>query len=208
MRRIKPYKTTRNALASLDNGGRFYNLLTQAKDGNVTSAEVARVAGVFNDKQRMVLYLEMSLSELDERSIKNIRSSLSDDLRSAYRRYSPQRLLPSEAQGKGKVAGSAIITGIPQFVKANSDFVGFVMIPMSTGKSTTIMMIPMIDQYDVYEIRDEVTSKEFLIAHARGTTKLPECVVRCGGILKELKTAKKGSGRPKKFLEGLYYALV
>ncbi len=208
MRKIRPYKTSRNALASLDNGGRFYNLLTQARDGNVTSAEVARVAGVFNDKQKMVLYLEMSLSALDERSVKSILSSLSDDLRSAYRRYSPQRLLPSEAQGKGKVAGSAIITGIPQFVQANSDFVGFVMIPISTGKSTTMMMIPMIDQYDVYELRDEETSKVFLIAHARGATKLPEQAIRCGGILKELKKGKKGTGKPKKFLEGQYYAVV
>ncbi len=29
MRKIRPYKTSRNALASLDNGGRFYNLRRQ-----------------------------------------------------------------------------------------------------------------------------------------------------------------------------------
>ncbi len=174
----------------------------------MTSAEVARVAGVFNDKQKMVLCLEMSLSELDADSLRSIRSSLSADLRASCKQYSPHRLLPSTAQSKGRVGRSAIITGIPQFVKANSDFAGFIMIPMTTGKSTTMMMIPIIDQYDVYEIRDEKTSKEFVIAHARGASRLPERTIRCGGIVKELKTNKKGTGKPKKFLEGLYYSLI
>ncbi|MCH6588222.1 MAG: hypothetical protein IH805_07905, partial [Proteobacteria bacterium] len=75
-----------------------YNLLTQASDGNVSSAELAKVAGVFGDKQKMVLYLEMSIVELDEHSIKSIRSALTTDLKLAYKRYRPQRLLPSEAQ--------------------------------------------------------------------------------------------------------------
>lgn len=208
MKQIVPYKTSKNALAALDNGGRFYNLLTQASDGNVSSAELAKVAGVFGDKQKMVLYLEMSIAELDEHSIKGIRSALTSDLKLAYKRYRPQRLLPSEAQAKGRLSASAIITGIPKFMKANSDFTGFIMIPISTGKSMSMIMVQIIDQYDVYEIRDRETSREFIIAHARGSVKLPPRTIRCGGILKELKTGKKGSGKPKKFLESLYYTPV
>jgi hypothetical protein len=208
MKQIVPYKTHRNALAALDNGGRFYNLITQANDGQVTRAELARVAGVFNDRQKMVLYLEMSISELEAQAIKDIRRTLSHDLKAAYKRYCPQRLLPSEAQVQGRVSSNAIITGVPKFVKSNSDFNGFIMIPISTGKTTTFMMVPIIDVYDVYEIRDDKTSREFLIAHARGSTKLPQNTVRCGGILKELKADKKSTAKPKKFLETLYYTLV
>ncbi len=208
MKHIVPYKTAKNALASLDNGGRFYNLITKANDGQVTQAELARVAGVYNNKQKMVLYLEMSLCELNEQAVKSIRSTLSDDLKKAYKRYCPQRLLPSEAHLQGRVSANAIITGVPTFVKSNSDFNGFIMIPISTGKTTTFMMIPIVDVYDVYEIRDHKTAREFLIAHARGSAKLPQTTVRCGGILKELKGDKKGKTTPKKFLETLYYTLV
>lgn len=210
MKQIVPYKTARNALSALDNGGRFYNLITQANDGHVTKAELARVAGVFTDRQKMVLYLEMSISELDQQAVKDIRSSLSDDLKLAYKRYCPQHLLPSEAQLQGRISANAIITGVPTFVKSNSDFTGFIMMPISTGKTTTFMMIPIIDVYDVYEIRDHKTAREFLIAHARGSVKLPAKPVRCGGIIKELKPDKKTKTRtkPKKFLETLYYTLV
>lgn len=207
MKKIHPYKTSRNALAALDNGGRFYNLITKAHDGNVTPAELARVAGVYSNKQRMILYLEMSLCELDECAMRDIRSALSKDLKTAYKRYCPQRLVPSEAQLKGKKSCNAIVTGVPKFVKSNSDFNGFIMFPITTGKTTTMMMVPIIDVYDVYELRDRKTSREFLIAHARGSVKLPPRLVRCGGIIKELNPDKKAKQKtkPKKFLETLYY---
>ncbi len=40
------------------------------------------------------------------------------------------------------------------------------------------------------------------------SAKLPEEVVRCGGILKELKGDEKGKAKPKKFLETLYCTRV
>jgi len=207
MKKITPYKSARGALASLDNGGRFYNLLTHANDGYINSGELAKVAGVFTDKQKMVLYLEMSLSELDDSAVKNIHSSLSDSLKNAYDKYLPQRLVPSEAQQKGKISSAAIITGVPKFVKSNSDFKGFIMTPISTGKTMSMIMVPIIDYYDVYELRDQKTSKEFIIAHARGSAKLPEKMIRCGGILKELQSDEKGTGT-KKFLESMYYTIL
>lgn len=118
MRKIAPYKTAKNALASLDNGGRFYNVLTQANDGDVTSAELAKVTGVFSDMQKMI-----------------------------------------------------------------------------------------VDHYDVYEIRNDVSADVFLIAHARGTAKLAPKLTRCGGIIKQLKGGKQQS-RHKFFLETLYYTPV
>jgi len=205
MKKIIPYKTFRNALVSLDNGGRFYNLLTKANDGQVSSAELAKVAGVFNDKQKMVLYLEMSLSYLDEPSRKSIHASLSDDLKKSYKKYSPQRMLPSQAQKAGKLKSNAIITGVPRFVDAKSEFTGFIMVPIMAGKVMTFVMIPIIDQYDVYELRDDLISKEFIIAHARGKVKLPEAEIRCGGIIKELKADKKEKSKATKFLEAMYY---
>jgi hypothetical protein len=45
MRAIEPYKTVRGAAKALDNGGRFYNLLTQAGDKVVDAGELARADG-------------------------------------------------------------------------------------------------------------------------------------------------------------------
>jgi len=47
MREIKLYKTKRGLQKTLDNGGRFYNIFTDAGDDVVSRAELAKAAGVF-----------------------------------------------------------------------------------------------------------------------------------------------------------------
>jgi hypothetical protein len=61
---VKPYTEINKAVISLDNGGRFYNLLTKAKDGIINQAELGKSGGIFNDKQKMILFLELSISKL------------------------------------------------------------------------------------------------------------------------------------------------
>ena len=56
MKKVNPYKSQAAALKSLDNGGRFFNVLTKADDGQITSAELSKVAGAFSNKQLMNLY--------------------------------------------------------------------------------------------------------------------------------------------------------
>lgn len=208
MKKITPYKTTRNALASLDNGGRFYNLITKADDGKISTAELSKAAGVFSGKQQMVLFLEMSLSTLPAESRKQILSSVSEDIKEAIYKYPTQHLLPSEAERKGILSRNAIVTGIPRRIDSTEKFTGFIMIPVMAGKVTTFMMIPIIEQYDIYELRDEKSSKEFLIAHSKSTNKLPEIRIKCAGVLKELKSEEKESSKVSIFLETIYYSII
>lgn len=205
MRKIVPYKTQRNALAALDNGGRFYNIFTEADDGEISTAELARVAGAFTDKQKMFLYLDMTLAGLDQDATNIVINSMSNELKQAYDQFKPAHYIPSEANIRGKASKSAIVTGIPHYVKSNSDFTGFIMIPVSTGKTTTFMMVPMIDHYDVYEVCDKDSSEEFLVAHTRGTKKLVEKATAFGGILKNLQNKKKKNTKQRLFLEAIYY---
>ena len=207
MKEIIPYKTAENALESLDNGGRFYNLITKADDGNINSAELSKVAGVISGKQQMILFLEMSLSILETESRKDILRTLSLDLKSAIRKYPTQYLLPSEAQIKGILSQNAIITGIPTYIESKSDFNGFIMIPIMTGKVTTFMMVPIIDHYDVYELRDDTSSETFLIAHTKESDKLPQKRMTFGGILKELKKKKDEKAPSSNYLETHYYLM-
>ena len=206
MRKITPYKNKKNALATLDNGVRFYNLLTQASDGEISSAELAKAAGVYSDRQQMILNLEMSICELDLASEEDIVRQLSSDLKLSYNKYKPAYYTPKQALEKAQPAQSTIVTGVPKYIESSSDFTGFIMVPVMTGSVMTMIMIPIIDKYDVYEIRSKATDQSFLIAHARGQRKLEPVKTRFGGIIKELKAKKGEPQKHKIFLETLYYS--
>jgi len=205
MKKIEPYKNINDAISNLDNGGRFYNILTKADDGIISKSELGKVGGIFNDKQQMILFFELSISNLDDKKRNTIISKLEESLQELYLKHKPIELLPSEAHTKGVIASNAIITGIPRLTQSKSDFIGFIMIPIIAGNVTTFSMIPLIDLYDVYELRDEESDKNFLIAHSKGTNKLPEKRIKVAGVLKELKSAKNEKKASKKFLEAVYH---
>jgi hypothetical protein len=79
------------------------------------------------------------------------------------------------------------------------------MIPVITGNVTTFSLIPLIDIYDVYELRNAKSSQSFLIAHSKGTHKLPEKKIKVAGVLKELKANKNEKKASKMFLEAVYH---
>lgn len=203
MKKVTPYKSQAAALKSLDNGGRFFNVLTKADDGEITSAELSKVAGAFSDKQLMNLYLDMSLAQLPKRDI--VLASLSDKLNKAYQRYRPQYLSPIAAATSKQVGVTAIVTGIPQYKQSKTEFSGFIMVPIISGNVTTFMMIPIMDEYDVYEIKDQQSDELFIIAHARSNRKLDEVPTRVGGYLKELQVDERNESEKRLFLETYYY---
>lgn len=46
MKKVSPYQNLNTALKSLDNGGRFYNILTKAEDGIINQAEIGKVGNL------------------------------------------------------------------------------------------------------------------------------------------------------------------
>ena len=205
MEKVKPYSEINEAILSLDNGGRFYNLFTKAEDGIISQAELGKVGGIFNDKQQIILFLEMAISSLKSNEKEMIISKLDKELGQTYLKYKPQILLPSEANEKGKIASSAILKGVPRLIDKKSDFNSFIMVPIMAGNVTSSMMIPIIDNYNVYELRDEKTSETFIIAHSRDSQELPNKMITIAGVLKELKSEKDDKSNSEKFLEATYY---
>ncbi len=205
MKQIEPYVNVSEAISALDNGGRFYNVLTHAEDGIISQSEVGKVGGLFNEKQKVILFLELSVSKLDASAKAGIISKLDDGLQKSYQKYKPQELLPSEANSKGVLSCNAIITGYPKMIDSKSDFTGLILIPIMTGKAMTFIPVPIIEKYDIYEIRDEASSDTFLIAHAKDSEKLPEQKIKVAGVLKELKMKKDDESSAKKFLEINYF---
>lgn len=205
MKKITPYPSLQEAKEALDNGGRFYNLLTKADDGVISKAELGKVAGVFNDKQKMMLFLTLAISELHENDRNVIVHTLSEDLRTLYHQHKPQELLPSEVATQGDLSANVILEGIPKLIESKSDFNGFIMIPTMAGSVMTFIMVPIIDEYDVYELKDEASAASFTIAHTKRSAKLPEKKIKVAGVLKELKAKEDEEKASKKFLEAVYY---
>lgn len=206
MKKIEPYKNVNSALQSLDNGGQFFNFRTKAKDGIITQSELGKIGGVFIENQQLILFLEMSLLQLDQSAKKTVISKLDSGLQKKYLKYKPQELLPSEANSKGIISSNAIIKGIPKLIDSKSDFEGFIMFPIMSGNTTTFAMIPLIDEYDVYELRDEESSETFLIAHLKDSERLPNKKMILGGVLKELNEREEENEAKGKFLEAIYHS--
>ncbi len=204
MKQIIPYQNITEALTQLDNGGRFYNLFAKAENGQITAAELTKVAGMFNERQKLILFLELSISKLPKHDQVDIISKLEDKLRRDFLKYKAQELMASEAEERGILAANAIITGVPIVKESKSEFKGIILIPISTGKVMTFIPVPIIDQYDIYEVRDDHSSETFLIAHHRGKEKLPNEKIKVAGVIKELEI-KDSAKTHQKFLEVNYY---
>ena len=205
MYQIEPFQNINDAISNLDNGGRFFNLFTKANDGIITKAELGKSSKIFKNLSQMILFLELSMSKLNNYEKSSIISKLEENLQKIYLKYKPLKLLPSEGVSKGIIASNAIITGIPKLTESKSDLTGFIMIPMTSGNVTTVTPIPLIDVYDVYKLRDEKSDQNFLIAHHKGTKKLPEKKIMVAGILKELKLNENKLDSSPIYLEAVYY---
>ncbi|MCE7043440.1 hypothetical protein [Dyadobacter sp. CY312] len=201
MKQITPYRTVDEALTSLDNGGRFYNIFTREEDGTIAQAELAKVAGLFNEKQKLILFLDLSLSQLDTQSRESVISKLDDQLRVTYKKYKPIEMTPSEVNVVGTKSSNIIVTGIPEMKESKNYFSGMILVPI--GKA--FVPIPISDMYTVYEIKDEQSSEMILIAHAKGSEKLPEKRIKVGGVLKEVKPKKNEKVVVEQFLEINYF---
>ena len=115
MKKVEPFNNAKEALDLLDNGGRFYNLFTDAKDGEIEKAELAKVAGVFTSTQSMFLYIEIAMMNLEQREEEQIIRALSSSLRSEFLNNRPPHYSPAQAVHQGRAASPAVVRGVPRF---------------------------------------------------------------------------------------------
>ncbi len=207
MRELKPYRSKQGLRKAIDNGGRFYNFFTHEDDHVVTRAELAKAAGVFSAGVNAFLFLEMAQQGLESNDRQSIIDLLDSDLRKDYRRNRPKILAPSEVERDGTAGNSVIVTGYPQFVEDRTQFSGFIMIPIMAGKVTTFTMIPIFDQFDVYEVFDDrrMRRPNSMVATVRGQRFAHDGPIRFGGVLRKL-TFKDSTQKSHKFyLDTVFY---
>jgi hypothetical protein len=202
VRQIKPYQTAWGARRALDNGGRFYNLWTQAGDNVIDAGELARAAGVHSPDVKAFLHFEMALTDLAEAQKAEVRSLLSPALQNRLQRSRPRVLDPSAVESEGAAGVPAIVTGYPSFVEDRTQLQAFIIMV-----TPVITMIPIMDQFDVYEVYDtpEQTGPRTLLATVRGSKPLDGIYARFGGVLKELQFEDKTGKNHGLYLEAMYY---
>jgi len=207
MRELKPYRTKHGLQTALDNGGRFYNFFSTSQDNIVTRGELAKAAGVFSASTQAFLFLEMMQQELAAEERQSVLLLLEPGLREDYRRQRPITMLPSKVETEGVAGRSVIVTGYPRFVENRTEFSGFIMIPISTGKTTTFTMIPIFDQFDVYEVFDDrrMRKPNTVDATVRGQRIEHDGPIRFGGVLRKLKFKDKTKKSHQFFLETVFY---
>ncbi len=206
MKKIKPYKSLRGALQALDNGGRFYNLFTQAGDQVISSKELYKAAGVISDKTSAVLFFELALSQLADGDKRQVIARLAPQLKELRRDQkilspAPGNFARSATEGQG-----ILVAGYPRFLHDKSQFSGFIMIPISTGNTTTFMMIPIYEQFDLYEVFADAPGKgdKLIVAAAKGKQQLSQTPTTFGGVAKKLSDKKDGDPKTL-YMEAAYY---
>jgi hypothetical protein len=202
MRQIKPYQTAWGARRALDNGGRFYNLWARAGDDVVDAGELARAAGVHSSDMRAFLHFEMALIDLPEDQKAEVRSLLSPALQTRLQESQPRVMNPSVVESEGAAGVPAIVTGYPWFVEDRTQLRAFIVLI-----TPVITLIPIMDQFDVYEVYDtpEQIGLRTLIATVRGSKRLDGVHSRFGGVLKELQFEDKTGKDHGLYLEAMYY---
>jgi hypothetical protein len=202
MRQLVPYRTVQGARNALDNGGRFYNLMARAGDDVVDGGELARAAGVYSADIKAFLHFEMALMDLPAAQKAEVLSLLSPDLEQRLQKSRPRVLQPSVVESEGSAGDPAIVTGYPVYVEDRTQLQGFIVMV-----TPVIMMIPIMDQFDVYEVYDmpEQTEPRTVVATVRGSKRLDGVYSRFGGVLKELHFEDKTGKDHGLYLEAMYY---
>ena len=209
MRQLSPYRTVQGAKRALDNGGRFYNLFTRAGDNVVEGVELARAAGVYSSDAMAFLYFEMALMELPPEEKAEVLALLAPDLRAQLEAKRPAVLPPSRVEPEGRAGVPTIVTGYPRFVEDKTELKGFIVMV-----APVIMMVPIMDEFDVYEVFDTADQvyPRTLIATVRGSKRLDGARAksgggrtRFGGVLKELRFEDKTGREHGLYMEAAYY---
>lgn len=205
MKEISVFGSKKEALDALDNGGRFFSFFAKANDGRIDKGELAKMAGTYGQQQRMILFLDLSLSALSDDERNHVFDSFSEDLQKKYDKYKSRLLDLCDLDEDDNLGSNIIVDAFPKALRVHSDFQGFIKTPVVSNKVTTTVLMPLIEQYKVYELYGEESGCEFIAAHHGQSEMLPGHRIRIGGVIKEMKLGNSEDSPSQKFLEAHYY---
>lgn len=206
MKRVQAFSDLEEAIQALDNGGRFFDIFDKAAEGIVPRTELGKVTGLCMGKQKMTLFLALSLIHLSEGEKKLILDILSPDIQSIFYFHKPIRLAPNKLEDNKERLRNVIVSGIPKRINQDLTNVGFIMLNVMAGSVYAPLMIPVTDLYEVYELSYSNSQKTVIIAHTKGEGDLPERPLTIGGVLKEYHRDREKKKGTALFVEIVYWS--
>jgi hypothetical protein len=210
MQIIEPYMSLDEAREALDNGGRFYNLLSDADDERITSGELAKAAGVFRTSVNAFLYLDMALAALASEERNEIINLLDESLRARYEAESPLQIDAARLDAEGEINGAVIVEGYLKFYTDQKSFKGTTIVPMMVGKVVVPVTVPVNKQFNLYTLSSAAGGAAFdtLTATPHDTELLHDGRVRLGGIIRQAQFSGEENPAHQNYLETLYYTYI
>ncbi len=154
-----------------------------------------------------VLFFEMAQQALAPQGRSRAVAALGPKARKDRQKFLPLTLRPSLVESKGKAGACVIVEGYLRFLKNKTQFTGMMMMPIVSGGVTTFIMIPLYDQFDVYEVFDDRRMRRpyCVLAATRGVKFPSGDPVRLGGILRKMEAEKTTKRQHRFYLEACYY---
>lgn len=206
MRRVEPYRSFDGANRALDNGGRIWNVFTQAGDRVITKAELSK-AGAAGGWAGALLFFELATSALTEGEREELVLRLSPKLRRRWRQSRPELAAPGGLDALSERKRPYLVEGVVRRVEDKTVVTGFIPITTMIGNVPVTTMTPITDVYSVHELTGDRGGRCQVLAAKR--TNLPEGVrVRVGGHLRPGQAGKEKGARRRNFLSGRFYQLA
>lgn len=204
METITPFKNLDAALTELDNGGRFYNLFTNAEDGIITQAEIEKKAQIFLDPKKSILFFELAISKLAHSDKTNIRAMLDPALQDHYEKNGPQHITSNQIN-KQLVGSNVILTGVPSKIEISDNFEGYISVPILVGEITTFTKSAMSEYYSLFTLNNSSNNTSCIIGiPVQSKVPFPKNEITIGGVVKSFYTHADTDDDQKYFIEVSY----
>lgn len=190
MKHIEPFVNVADALVSLDNGGRFYNIFTHANDGLITMGELSKATHEWDDLAKMILYLDVSLAKLSENEKEEIVARFDTKLKKIYDEHHALVMKTDDILGDIPVSRNVIVKGKPVDIHDNTHTLGFSTITVMVGEVMTLTNVPIEDTYALYTLPTDLDDSFYVGVNKNGD-QLPDGELILGGIMKKAEQDKE-----------------
>jgi len=203
MKKVQPYRSFDGANRALDNGGRLWNIFTEAADRVITKAEIA-AAGGGGGWAGALLFFEMSTSALNEGEREELVHRLTPKLRRRWRQSGPELVSPGRLDSLDDTKRPYLVEGNARRVDEKQLLTGFIPITTMVGNVPITTQVPVVEMFVVFEVTGDRGGLGRVLAH-KGSKLADGARIRFGGLLRKGQQGKEKRSKRRNFLSARFY---
>ncbi len=203
MKKVQPYRSFDGANRALDNGGRLWNIFTEAADRVITKAEIA-AAGGGGGWAGALLFFEMTTCGLNEGEREELVHRLTPKLRRRWRQAGPELVSPGRLDSLEDVKRPYLMEGVVHRVDEKDLTAGCIPVTTMVANVPMTHMTPVTQMFAVFEVRGDRGGLGRILARKRSTL-TDGARVRFGGRLRRGQEGKEKRAKRRNFLRAEFY---